>query len=159
MSGLDAQLVELRQLLDEIARWLADKGTRTDELEPFKRAWSDAGLRDRHTRVLLALSLSGPLTIGELAARMGLAPATTSLLAGELDRAGFLDRREDDNDRRRTIVSLPESIRAPLEHVANAKVATLRRALERLDTPAREQFLEGLRLLAAEAAADSSSGQ
>jgi DNA-binding MarR family transcriptional regulator len=107
-------------------------------------------------RVLLALSLSGPLTIGELATRLGLTSATTSLLAGELDRAGFLDRREDDNDRRRTIVSLPEHIRAPLEQVANAKLAALRRTLEQLDRRAREHFLEGLRLLAGEAAVDAS---
>ena len=104
----------------------------------------------------VASSMSGPLTIGELATRMGLTSATTSLLAGELDRAGFLDRREDDNDRRRTIVSLPERIRAPLEQVANAKLAALRRTLERLDPPARGHFLEGLRLLAGEGAVDVS---
>jgi DNA-binding MarR family transcriptional regulator len=70
--------------------------------------------------------------------------------------AGFLDRREDDNDRRRTIISLPERIRAPLEQVANAKLTALRRTLEHLEPPAREHFLEGLRLLAGEAAVDAS---
>jgi DNA-binding MarR family transcriptional regulator len=35
--------------------------------------------------------------------------ATTSLLVGELDRAGFVERHEDEADRRRTIVSLQGS--------------------------------------------------
>jgi hypothetical protein len=64
----------------------------------------------------------------------GLTSATTSLLTGELDRAGFLDRREDNNDRRRTIVSLPEHIGAPLEQVANAKLAALRRTRNVMET-------------------------
>jgi DNA-binding MarR family transcriptional regulator len=156
IEDLEGQLGELQQLLGEVVLWFQDKGTSANELDPLKRTFFDAGLRQRHMRVLLALALSGPLTIGDLATRLGLTSATTSLLAGELDRAGFLDRREDDNDRRRTIVSLPEHIRAPLEQVANAKLAALRRTLERLEPPAREHFLEGLRLLAGEEAAGAS---
>jgi DNA-binding MarR family transcriptional regulator len=154
-QDLEAQTAELQQLLGEVVRWLGDKGAATAELDPLKRAFFEAGLRQRHMRVLLALALSGPLTIGDLATALGLTSATTSLLTGELDRAGFLERREDDNDRRRTIVSLPEHIRAPLEQIANAKLATLRRTLERLDPPVREHFLEGLRLLASEATAEA----
>jgi DNA-binding MarR family transcriptional regulator len=149
-SNIDEQTLELQQLLGQAVLWFQDKGASAAELDPLKRTFFDAGLRQRHMRVLLELSLSGPLTIGDLATKLELTSATTSLLAGELNRAGFLDRREDDDDRRRTIVSLPERIRAPLERLANAKLAALRRTLEQLDPPAREHFLEGLRLLASE---------
>lgn len=155
IGDLEGQLGELQHLLGQVVLWFQDKGASATELDPLKRTFFDAGLRQRHMRVLLALSLSGPLTIGDLATSLGLTSATTSLLTGELDRAGFLDRREDDNDRRRTIVSLPEHIRAPLEQVANAKLAALRRTLEHLDPSAREHFLEGLRRLASEAAVDA----
>jgi DNA-binding MarR family transcriptional regulator len=155
IKRLERQTEELHRLLGEIVNWIGDRGTSAAELDSLQRTLLDAGLRQRHTRVLLALALSGPLTIGELARRLNLTSATTSLLTGELDRAGFLARREDDTDRRRTIVSLPEHIRVPLEQVANAKLSAMRRALEHLDPPARKHFLEGLRLLATEAAAQA----
>jgi hypothetical protein len=44
-----------------------------------------------------------PLAAGELAEKMDLASATTSLLA---------ERREDEHDRRRTILSLPQHLQA-----------------------------------------------
>ena len=150
-KGLDDQTLELQQLLVEVVRWFEDKGAHAGDLGPLMQEFIKAGLRQRHTRVLLTLTLSGPLTVGELAKNMGLRSATASLLVGELDRAGFLDRREDDNDRRRTIVSLPDHIRDPLEQVTNAKLAVVRRTLKRLDPAAREHFLEGLRILASEA--------
>jgi DNA-binding MarR family transcriptional regulator len=158
IDSLEGQLTELQQLLSQVVLWFQDKGASAAELDPLKRKFFDAGLRERHMRVLLALSLSGPLTIGDLAAKLGLTSATTSLLAGELNRAGFLNRREDDNDRRRTIVSLPDRVRAPLEQVTNVKLAALRRTLEQLDPAAREHFLEGLRLLAGEATAEAPPG-
>lgn len=156
ISDLEGQLGELQQLLGQVVLWFQDKGASAAELDPLKRTFFEAGLRERHMRVLLTLSLSGPLTIGDLATKLGLTSATTSLLAGELSRAGFLDRREDDNDRRRTVVSLPDRVRAPSNRVTNAKFSALRRTLEQLDPRAREHFLEGLRLLAGEAVADTS---
>jgi len=154
---VDEQVLELQRLLGEILSWLGDKGTHAAELGSVEQTFVDAGLRHRHVRVLLAVALGGPLTIGGLATQLGLTSATTSLLVGELDRAGFLDRREDDDDRRRTIVSLPEHIRGTLEDVANAKMAALRRTLDQLSPPARDHFLEGLRLLAGEAIAQRSA--
>jgi DNA-binding MarR family transcriptional regulator len=143
-------LNELRLLLIQVFQSLKN-GARADGLEPVQHAFHQAGLRDRHARLLLTLAVTGPLTVGELAASMGLASATTSLLAGELDRAGFLNRREDNGDRRRTILSLPHHLREPIEQIANSKADPLRRTLEQLNPTARSHFIDGLRLLAAEA--------
>jgi DNA-binding MarR family transcriptional regulator len=102
------------------------------------------------------LSLEGDLTVGELAERVGLAPATTSMLANELNRAGLLERREDDRDRRRTILSVPAEHRAVIEGHARRRIAPLQRALDRLGGRGSEQLLEALSILAEELDAEAS---
>jgi DNA-binding MarR family transcriptional regulator len=151
---IEEDLRALQQLLPGLLRALRHGGPSLREVEPLKRAFFEAGLRERHGRLLLTLASSGPLTIGALAARVALAPATTSLLAGELNRAGFLDRHEDNDDRRRTIVSLPDQIRPALEQFARLRLQPLRRTLEQMTPAAREHFIEGLRILNTEAGAD-----
>ncbi len=153
--GIDDDLLELEQLLPTLFRALRHGGPDLRELEQHKRAFYDAGLRERHGRVLLTLASTGPLTVGELASTIALTPATTSLLVGELDRAGFLERHEDDVDRRRTIVSLPESIRGAMEQFARARREPLRRTLEQMSPAARKHFVDGLRILSAEAGRES----
>jgi DNA-binding MarR family transcriptional regulator len=66
---------------------------------------------------------------------------------------GSRSRRRDDADRRRTIVSLPDDMRGALEQFAKARLEPLRRTLEKLDPETREHFIEGLRVLSAEAQA------
>jgi DNA-binding MarR family transcriptional regulator len=104
------------------------------------------------------VSLEEGLTVGELASRVGLAPATTSMLANELNRAGLLVRREDDDDRRRTILSVPERHRVVIEDDARRRIAPLQRALDRLGPRGADQLLAGLRMLANELGAEASAG-
>jgi DNA-binding MarR family transcriptional regulator len=99
---------------------------------------------------LFALTIGGPTTVGGLAARINLAPTTTSLLVNELSRAGLVERMEDDGDRRRTIVSVSEHIRGPLAKHAKKRIAMVQRALGRLEPEARAHFIQGLRALVEE---------
>jgi DNA-binding MarR family transcriptional regulator len=151
--SIDDDLRELQRLLPTLFRALRHGGPDLREVEPLKRAFLDAGLGERHGRLLLTLASTGPQIVGDLASKVALAPATTSLLVGELDRAGFVERHEDNADRRRTIVSLPDDMRSALEQFAKARLEPLRRTLERLDPKTREHFIEGLRVLSAEAQA------
>jgi DNA-binding MarR family transcriptional regulator len=147
---VEDDLGELHSLLPQLFRGLRLNDQSLREIEPLKRAFVEAGLGDRHRRVLATLALSGPLTVSQLAERIALAPATTSLLVGELDRAGFVERREDDADRRRTIVSLPDQLQKTVGRLAKVRIEPLRRTLERLEPEARAHFIEGLRVLTAE---------
>jgi DNA-binding MarR family transcriptional regulator len=63
-------------------------------------------LAPRHLSLLAYLVFDGPLGVKELAARLEVAPATVSLMVADLSRQGVLERREDEADRRRTIVSI-----------------------------------------------------
>ena len=150
-NPVDDELRELLEILSLVFRSLRRHGPDLSDVEPLKDAFREAGLRERHGRLLLTLAVAGPQTVGELARRLALAPATTSLLVGELDRAGFVERNEDEADRRRTIVSLPETVRGPATRLAQARLEPLRRTLEQLSPAARRHFIQGLRILSKEA--------
>lgn len=144
--AIERDMHELMRLLPRLIRRLRES-PESAVLEPFRRAAHDAGLGNRHRRVLLSLAMDGQATVGELASRIALAPATTSLLVNELHRARLVERLEDSADRRRIIVQLPEEYRRVIETWAQSRVRTFRRTLESLEPQARAHFLEGLRLL------------
>jgi DNA-binding MarR family transcriptional regulator len=109
-SSLDEQVRELVGLFAGVIKGL--KADREEEKpKELQRAFDKGSLGERHFPPLIVLSLEGPLSVSELADRVGLTVGTTSLLVGELSKAGLVDRREDEQDRRRTIVSLTEEIR------------------------------------------------
>ena len=151
--GIEVDLLELLRLLPALFRGLRHGGPDLPDLEPLKLAFHDAGLGKRHGRVMLALASTRPISVGELASRLALTPATTSLLVGELHRAGFVERHEDDKDHRRTIISLPDHLRKPMEQFASARLEPLRRALTQLEPETRAHLIEGLRVLTSEAEA------
>src|SRR5271167_4581001 len=75
---------------------------------PMRDAMERASLGKRHGSALLAVAAVEPIGVSELAKRLGLLLSSTSTLVGELSRAGLIERREDERDRRRTIVRVHE---------------------------------------------------
>ena len=145
----DADLGQLVHLLSVVARRLRAGPVPA----PLATAFHHGSLGARHMPPLFAVARRGPMSVGELAERLGLAPTTVSLLVNELDRAGLMQRDEDEDDRRRTIVSVPEEHRQLLAELADERLAVMRRTLERLTPQAREHFAQGLRVLAEESEA------
>src|SRR5271154_1775850 len=96
--------------VDELSSLLWETFRGLKQSSPAPRELHDAALRGslgpRHMPALLAVAAAGPLSVSELARRLGLGLSTTSAIVGQLSRAGLLDRAEDDADRRRTIVRL-----------------------------------------------------
>jgi len=115
--------------------------------DELREAFEKSELGERHVGPLISLVLSGPASVSELAERIGLAPATTSLLVGELSRAGFVQRREDEADRRRTIVSIDESIEDVVRPSLEQTLAPLGRGLDRMSVAQKAHFMDGLRIL------------
>ncbi|HEY3687867.1 MAG TPA: MarR family transcriptional regulator [Streptosporangiaceae bacterium] len=101
----------------------------------------------RHMSVLIGLAVHGPLAVGALAARIALAPASTSQLVGELRRAGLVTRSVDARDRRRAVIDVAGELRAPLAEVAAERARPFRMTLDRLSAAERAAFLRGWRLL------------
>src|SRR5271163_5011896 len=100
---IEEDVDELSSLLWETFRGLKQSSPPPQEL---RDAATRGSLGPRHMPALLAVAAAGPLSVSELARRLGLGLSTTSAIVGQLNRAGLLERAEDDTDRRRTIVRL-----------------------------------------------------
>lgn len=110
-------------------------------------------LAPRHLSAFTVIALEGPMTVSELAAHEGLAVSTASLLATQLADAGLVERREDERDRRRTVVSVAPAHRKESEELLESKLAPMRRALSRLGGARTQALFEGLAVVAEEMAA------
>lgn len=119
----------------------------TEKHDELRDAFEKSELGERHIAPLIALVIGGPASVGELAERIGLTPATTSLLVGELSRAGFVQRQEDEADRRRTIVSVDKSIEDAVLPSLGQTLEPLDRALGRMSAAQRRHFMDALRIV------------
>src|SRR3984893_5178877 len=147
--SVEEELTELAALLPVT---LNDLKSAVPAPMPMRDAMERASLGKRHAPALLAVAAAEPISVSELAKRLGLLLSSTSTIVGELSRAGLLERAEDDEDRRRTIVRLHEDYRAAMEGWLEVALAPFRTALERLSPQARAHFMEGWRILGEEAA-------
>jgi DNA-binding MarR family transcriptional regulator len=126
---------------------------------PFHEAFERASLGARHIPVLMTVMLEGELSVSDLSHKLELSLSATSLMVGELSRAGLLERAEDEHDRRRTIVRVNEEYRAGVDAWLQDRLEPMRRTLERLSPRARANFLEGWRILHEEASRTLGEGE
>ena len=100
---------------------------------------------------LLQTLATGPLRVGELAARQRLAPNTVSGLIGKLLDSGFVDRQADPGDRRTARIALtPAGHRqlADWQRAHERRIATALATLSTEDSTAIMDALGGLERLA-----------
>ena len=149
-GSTDEEVRELLVLLSSVLIALKKhpgKGSKDDEM---RKAFETSELGDRHVAPLVALIISGPASVSELAERIGLTLGTTSLLVGELSRAGLVERREDESDRRRTIVSIQESFEEVMRPSLEEILRPLASGLDRMSAAQRAHFMDGMRILSDE---------
>ncbi|MEO3871947.1 MarR family winged helix-turn-helix transcriptional regulator [Nonomuraea sp. B12E4] len=101
-------------------------------------------LAPRHLSLLAYLLFDGSMTVNELAGRLEVAPATVSLMVGDLSRKGVLERREDEADRRRTIVSIADGHRDSIHEWLGHGAGAWRQALQPLTPEQRRMFVDTL---------------
>ncbi len=136
--------VELARLIGATLAGLKPAGPPPPEL---RGTFDEFSLGPRHVPALMAVTLSGPLSVSELARQLGHTLPTTSTIVGELSRAGLLDRAEDEHDRRRTIVQVHADRAEQITGWAHQTLAPLRATLHRLSPHAREHFIAGWHIL------------
>jgi DNA-binding MarR family transcriptional regulator len=108
-----------------------------------------APLSPRHVAALEQIR-GGPLTVGELASRLGLTLPTVSGVLADLDRAGLVERRPDPADRRRTIVQIIPGQAALIGQWLDGAAQPLARVLDQLTPGEQEAFLKAMDLLETE---------
>ena len=146
-TTVEADLLEFVRLMQTVVSAVKRGGATPSA---FEEAFERGSLGPRHGGPLITVALEGTLSVSELAERLGLSLSATSLMVGELSRAGLLERIEDENDRRRTMVRLNEEIRDDISAFIVDRTKPLRRALERLSPRVRANFIDGMRVLAEE---------
>ncbi len=147
--GVEDDLAELTAMLPVTLQYLKSA---VPAPMPMRDAMERASLGKRHGSALLAVAAVEPVGVSELAKRLGLLLSSTSTVVGELSRAGLIERREDERDRRRTIVRVHEDYRDAMEGWLEGALTPVRNTLEQLSPQAREHFMEGWRILQKEAA-------
>src|SRR2546423_11424002 len=148
-SGVEDDLTELAAILPVT---LHDLKEAVPAPMPMRDAMERASLGKRHATALLSVAAAEPISVSELAKRLGLLLSSTSTIGGELSRAGMVERAEDEEDRRRTIVRVHQDYRDSMEGWLEVALAPFRTALERLSPQARAHFMEGWGILHHEAA-------
>jgi DNA-binding MarR family transcriptional regulator len=108
------------------------------------RAVTGGRLPPRHLMLLGLLSQHGEVSVSALADELGASLAVVSSSLSELASLGYVARREDDADRRRTLVSVAEPYRAQVIAVIRAALEPLEGALAALDPAERQALLAAL---------------
>ncbi|QFG24197.1 MarR family transcriptional regulator [Actinomadura sp. WMMB 499] len=111
---------------------------------PIPERLRDFALTPRHLSLLALLLYDESATVKELAGRLELASTTVSLMVADLSRQGVLLRREDERDRRRTIVSIADAHRPAIESWLGAGAAAWRTAFEPMSPAERDLVVEAL---------------
>lgn len=106
-------------------------------------------LGPRHVAALEHLR-DGSLTVGCLAAQLGLTMSTVSGVLADLDRAGYVERKADTGDRRRTLVEITPAKRAEIRQWLDSAARPMARVLDRLDPAEQAAFLKAMDLLETE---------
>lgn len=149
----NVELAELLPLLPALVRAMT---RRMAEVPPsLKAVWQAHSLAPRHMNVLLTLSVAGSMSVTDLSARLGVGLATASLLVGELSRVGLVERKEDEDDRRRTIVQLAPEHRQVVAGFLSRRAGLLAVAVEPLSSTERAGLVKGLRAIVAALEADT----
>ena len=110
---------------------------------------AQAALSPRHGAALEELR-DGPLTVGELAERLGLTLPTVSGVLADLDRAGYVERQPDPADRRRIIAQIAPAKASLITQWLDGAASPIARVLEKLDAAEQETFLRAMTLLESE---------
>jgi DNA-binding MarR family transcriptional regulator len=120
------------------------------------RRWTDRSaphapdpIGPRHAAALEQLR-GGPISVGELASRLGLTLPTVSGVLADLDRAGYVERHPDPSDRRRTIVQLASGQITLIMEWLDGAARPLSRVLDKLDPSEQAAFLKAMGLLETE---------
>jgi DNA-binding MarR family transcriptional regulator len=141
----EEQLVELRGLLRRVMRGLWARRRPTPEL--LELVSGDPPLGRRHVGLLAQVGTEGERSIGELARALDLSLPAASKLTRDLEDHGLVERREDPEDRRRTVVTLSPGTSKRVRAWLERRSKPLEQALGTLDPSEREAFLKGLRAL------------
>ncbi|HST85468.1 MAG TPA: MarR family transcriptional regulator [Kineosporiaceae bacterium] len=118
----------------------------------LRRGGDLAGLGPGSISALATLVRSGPMRLGDLALREGVAPPTLTRIVGALEESGYVVRAPDPDDRRATRVQATDSAIELVAGVGLGRVSRLRDRIETLDDDDLRALLRAIPVIEALAA-------
>lgn len=103
-------------------------------------AVADAKVSLPQLRVLVMVQDSGPLNMSAVADGLGVNPSNASRTCDRLVRAGFLDRREDLDDRRNVVLTLTPAGHRLVASMLRQRRTIFRQVVERMEVAERSQL-------------------
>jgi DNA-binding MarR family transcriptional regulator len=132
--GLDADARALRERLATLSRLRAIR-------DPLVLTSEKAGLTPSQIHTLLWLGMDGPLTMGEIARRLGVTEKTVTGVVDRLERDGWVRRERAAADRRVVHVRLTTKGEAMSARMDAAVLLKLKALLHLLDATDRRALL------------------
>jgi DNA-binding MarR family transcriptional regulator len=114
----------------------------------LETTYASGGLTGPQRIVMHALVTSDGLSLKQLAAQVGLAHSTVSGIVDRLESRGFALRRQDEKDRRATVIVPSEQVRVFLrDEMPSLAISPLIETLRQASATDRATILRGLRKL------------
>ena len=104
----------------------------------------DLGLTEATSGCLQFLYLHGAVPIGRIAEGLGISEPAASQLVERLVRLGLVARKEEERDRRLSMVALTENGMKAAARGRTARQQAFARAFDRMNAEARQAFVKGL---------------
>lgn len=105
-------------------------------------------LSPRHISLLLQVVGQGSASVSELARCSGMSLATASSVAAQLAKAGLVERHEDPEDHRRTMISISSGHQRLVNRFVEARLDPLCRALGRMGAETAARLIQEIGILA-----------
>lgn len=122
-----------------------------------RQIWVELDLSMAQLKTLITLYDAGALPIGQIAEALGIGQPTASHLVDRLVQSGYIDRTEDQIDRRRTLAELSPAGNELVEKLREVRVEPMQRWLAQLDDATLAALHLGIVALAATAKAETTS--
>jgi DNA-binding MarR family transcriptional regulator len=139
-AGRERTDLERTDLDDAVARLSVALG----RLTRVMRRGGQTGLGPGSISALATLVRSGPMRLGDLAAREGVAPPTLTRIVAGLEDLGYVVRVPDPDDRRATRVETTPAAAELVAGVGSARLAQLRTRVDGLASDELRALLQAL---------------
>jgi DNA-binding MarR family transcriptional regulator len=108
--------------------------------EPLQgRIWAASQLTLTQVRALRRLAVE-PKSLGQLGAELALTPPSVTRVVDRLEERGLIERRRDEDDRRRVVAAILPAGSQLVTSVPLLQGSAIADAVERLPKPARERI-------------------
>ena len=142
---VNSKLTDLAQEIDRDLRTI-----RAILRRPLQAEIARGNLTGPQQSAMAALVQSGPMSLKELCAQLGLAHSTTSGIVDRLEKQGMVARQTDAADRRLTRITITRDVQQFVESIMpRLGVHPLLLALRRASPGQRKAILRGLKTLRA----------